>query len=128
MATINWHGPAVQAQIRAELGRRIDAACIAVENHAKELISTEGTGAGAGRLSYGASPSAPGDPPHVQTGRLRGSIAHERDGLVGRVGTNVIYGRFLELGTGRMAARPWLRRALGEMSAVVSAIIGRPMR
>ncbi len=128
MAEINWHGPAVQAQIRAELTRRISAACIVVENHAKQLVSVEGAGgSGNTRLSYNANPSAPGDPPHVQTGRLRSSIAHEVDGLTGRVGTNVIYGRWLELGTSRMAARPWLRRALGEMTAAVTAIIGRPM-
>lgn len=52
----------------------------------------------------------------VDTGRLRGSIEWElgRDarGLVARVGTNVHYARFVEEGTRRMAAQPYLRPAL----------------
>lgn len=54
--------------------------------------------------------------PNVQTGRLRSSITHDlrRDsiGLVARVGTNVSYGAYVELGTTphRIVARN--RRAL----------------
>ena len=33
------------------------------------------------------------------------------NGLTATVGTNLTYGTFLELGTRRMAARPWLRPA-----------------
>jgi len=62
------------------------------------------------------SPSAPGEPPHVRTGTLRRSIGFEtfRIGrmFVGRVGTNLKYGRWLEEGTSRMAPRPYLRPAL----------------
>lgn len=52
----------------------------------------------------------------VDTGRLRGSIEWEigKDsrGLVARVGTNVEYARFVEEGTRRMTAQPFLRPAL----------------
>lgn len=51
----------------------------------------------------------------VDTGRLRSSISHELaldSGLVGRVGTNVEYAPFVELGTYKMAAQPFLRPAL----------------
>lgn len=52
----------------------------------------------------------------VDTGRLRSSITHsierERDGLVGIVGTDVDYAAFVELGTSRAAAKPFLRPAL----------------
>ncbi|CAN0502344.1 unnamed protein product, partial [Phaeothamnion confervicola] len=74
------------------------------------------------------NPSAAGEPPHVQTGRLRASVAWERVGLIVRIGTNVIYGRWLELGTKKMAARPWLRRMLAEQRAALARIICKPMR
>lgn len=133
---VKWNGPQFETLLRRHLSRNISAASIALVNHLKLLITTEGAGerAAKGRLSrqsrkllYGAHPSAPGEPPHKQTGRLLGSIAYEVSGLVARVGTNVKYGRWLELGTRRMAARPWLRRGLNEMRAVIARLICRPM-
>jgi len=55
--------------------------------------------------------------PRVQTGRLRTSIGHElgRDtvGLYVDVGTNVVYGRYLELGETRNGRKfPFLLPAL----------------
>lgn len=53
----------------------------------------------------------------VDTGRLRSSITREtgRDdrGLVARIGTDVHYGIFVEMGTTRMRPQPYLRPALG---------------
>lgn len=52
----------------------------------------------------------------VDTGRLRSSISWRIDRVggqaVGVVGTNVNYAPFVELGTRRMSARPFLRPAL----------------
>lgn len=65
-----------------------------------------------------AVPSAPGQPPHKRTGTLTRSLDHEfyrEEGtkrFIGRMGTNVVYGRHLELGTTRMVARPYLRPAM----------------
>lgn len=60
--------------------------------------------------------SFPGEPPHLRTGRLRASVTWELGqdalGLYAAVGTNVDYGRYLEDGTDRLAARPWLKSAL----------------
>lgn len=85
--------------------------------------------------------SKPGDPPAVDTGRLRASITVNYPGGLTRaritdpavtskpsdgvavpqktqgdnvvvVGTNVKYGYYLEIGTSRMAPRPFLRTAL----------------
>ena len=57
--------------------------------------------------------SAAGDAPNTDTGRLVGSIAVEnpRRGT-SFVGTSVEYGKYLEFGTSKMAARPWLRPAM----------------
>lgn len=61
-------------------------------------------------------PSVPGHGPAVRTGRLRGSITWRlgRDlrGLYADIGSAVLYAPFVELGTSRMAARPFLRPAL----------------
>ena len=59
--------------------------------------------------------SIPGKGPAVRTGRLRGSITWR----LGRdvtpyadIGSAVLYAPYVELGTSRMAARPYLRPAL----------------
>lgn len=57
--------------------------------------------------------SQPGNPPHVRTGELRQSIASGRiQPGTWAFGTNKKYGRYLELGTGRMAPRPFLKPVL----------------
>ena len=52
----------------------------------------------------------------VDTGRLRASVTHalEEDvrGLVGVIGTDVEYAPYVELGTSRAGAQPFLRPAL----------------
>jgi HK97 gp10 family phage protein len=65
------------------------------------------------------SPSMPGSAPAVDYGTLRRSVTHDIkegiSGAVGRVGstiTNPPYGSYLETGTSRMAARPWLLPAI----------------
>lgn len=52
----------------------------------------------------------------VDTGRLRASITHDLSedvrGLFAQVGTDVEYAKYVELGTSRMSAQPFLRPAL----------------
>lgn len=57
--------------------------------------------------------SAPGQYPMTDTGRLASSVKFElpQTDLVARVGTNLKYGAFLEFGTSKMEARPWLLRS-----------------
>lgn len=98
---MTWNGDAFEKFVNAEAEKRVEAAAIYVKNQIKAAISTPSMG--------GKEPSAPGEPPHKDTGRLRASIAHERHGMVARVGTNVTYGKSLELGTKTMAARPFIR-------------------
>lgn len=59
----------------------------------------------------GSRASAPGQYPMSDTGRLANSVEAKlptASNMTAMVGTNVIYGRYLEFGTSRMAARPWL--------------------
>jgi len=61
------------------------------------------------KLSMGESPSAPGDPPGVDTAALRASITWENTGPHERtISDGVEYGVYLEYGTEKMAARPWM--------------------
>lgn len=58
----------------------------------------------------------------VDTGRLRASITHDSGETSVRVGSNVEYAGFLELGTSKMAAQPYLVPGLkasgGQLDAV----------
>lgn len=92
------------------------------------------------------TPSAPGQPPEVQTGNLRrsmyaaalldGSIISGggppdggeipdlgNDAMVAVTGTSAGYGGFLELGTRNMAARPFLTPAAHEAAARAPELI-----
>lgn len=62
------------------------------------------------RRTHEASP--PGMPPNTDTGRLAGSIRVASYGTMADVGTDLDYGKFLELGTQEMAARPYMVPAL----------------
>lgn len=84
----------------------------------KDLIRRAIRVESAAKLSMGqeAPPSTPGKPPAVVTGRLRASITW-RPGLDALspyvdIGSAVLYAPYVELGTSRMAARPYLRPAL----------------
>lgn len=130
---LEWNGDGAADHVRSTVAQRLHRAAIAVKNRAKELLSVPGSHdaedgravaffkrkriKGVGRVMVAHYRSTPGEPPRKQTGRLRDSVAHEVDAsiLTARVGTNVEYGKHLELGTKRgLKPRPWLRRALAE--------------
>ncbi len=134
MAHTFWNGAAAQKMVHDRASGKIKAACIYLSNVIKADISQAGTlrynpvSAKTGKASktqktiYNFTHSRPGSPPFKQTGHLRRSIAWEVEGLQGRVGTNLLYGRALELGTTRMAPRPFIlpafhrsRQALGQI-------------
>lgn len=110
---VRWFGPEVKARLHRENIKRLTAAALTIENHSRRSISE------------GYPPaSIPGEPPHVRTGALRNSVTHEVGDFeeIARIGTNLPYGRHLELGTKHMPARPWLRRAFAETRAAVARI------
>ena len=71
--------------------------------------------------------SKPGEPPNTDTGRAVQSIKldFKKEGLIGRVGTNLNYLRALEFGTKYIAPRPWLSAALKEVSKDIADIFKR---
>lgn len=129
---VEWHGDDAERMVRAKLVRGLHRAAYTIQRRAKELLSVAGTGRVKGRKAGPVVRSAPGEPPRKQTGRLRASVSIEVDeaSLTARVGTNVEYGRWLELGTKKgLKPRPWLRRALAECHARITSIfagLGEP--
>ena len=68
-----------------------------------------------GRGTYEHQASRVGDPPNTDTGTLVRSIAAEQDKtdeFSYVVGSSLDYASFLEFGTSKMEARPWLEPAL----------------
>lgn len=136
-----------QFRRRLEVGVKanLKEAGIYLHKAAKELISISGTDGKASnkgkrdakgkflksKLVYNSNPSSPGEPPHVQHGRLRGSVTyvveHSGQSWVVRTGTNVKYGRWLELGTKKMEARPWLRVAMALKYRDLHKILSTPI-
>lgn len=62
----------------------------------------------------------------VKTGTLKRSITHQPTvpKRSVRVGTNVIYGPFVEMGTSKMSARPYLRPALEANMPEIKRLFG----
>lgn len=105
------------ANLTKGLKREINLSAILIQSEAIKSIS-KGSRSGV-RYKRGGKMgqrSAPGEFPKTDRGRLVASIKTDSPpaakGLIARVGTNLNYGRFLEFGTLKMAARPWLVRTL----------------
>lgn len=59
----------------------------------------------------------------VDTGNLRNSITHAVEGDSAYVGTNVEYAPYVEMGTSRTAAQPFLRPAAADHQATYRKIV-----
>lgn len=115
MPQLNWNDKRTSADLRKALERGMTRAVLHLE---KTIVK---------KISKGQPPSKPGEPWHVLSGRSRASMTHQVDvgrrEIIGRVGSNVVYVRRLELGfvgrdaAGRninQAARPAMRPSLVE--------------
>jgi hypothetical protein len=104
------------------------------EGAVKRKLSTAGKGRIYKSRSRTHRASLPGDPPALDTGRLRGSVDHTepkvtRHAVEAQVGTNVEYARRLERGgrdsRGRyIAPRPEWEPAFRESEAAIDAALG----
>lgn len=65
----------------------------------------------------------------VDTGRLRNSITHEQeDDTTEVIGTNVEYAAYVEMGTSRMKAQPYLEPAVTNHTSEYQDIVERYLR
>ena len=96
-------------EVREAVRREVQRSTYRVQNGAVHRIQR---GPATGDLYEKYNPrrthraSAPGQPPQSDTGRLASSVENRVDDLTGIVFTRVEYGKHLELGTSKMAARP----------------------
>lgn len=130
---LDWHGDEAKEMIHARAIEFVTGAALIVKRRAQELLSVAGTAVSIGKGSKGnrvegAVRSKPGEPPRKQTGFLRNHVTSEVDDdtTAARVGTNLPYGKALELGTKRgLLPRPWLRRALAECQDEITSLEGQ---
>ena len=105
--------------IRARIGgvARLGASLRRVQA-AQTVAMADAVGAGAVQIQGAARARLP-----RRSGGLASSVSIETapDGLAAAVGTDADHGTYLELGTRRMAARPWLHPALLAATASVRA-------
>lgn len=122
----NWREWGIDMNIQIE---GLDAVTAAVESRAAELIAKAARGiAEGGKIVEGEAKALcpvstektrPGGP----HGELRQSITSQAEGLSCDVGTNKEYAMYVEFGTYKMAAQPYLIPALkGKQSDVIRAI------
>jgi len=130
--TLIWRGNQAVAMIRRDARAKVRTACEITEKAIKASMKKGGRtesgerGHGEKLEKVGTYVSAPGEPPRVQTGVLRRSYTHEMHEVlpIGRVGTNVFYGKLLEFGTRRVVARPHVRPVLHALRGAYRAIFG----
>jgi HK97 gp10 family phage protein len=93
------------------------APALVLEREIKQELSKRGSGRTYKRGKKVHQASAPGEPPAVDSGRLRSSVGHEQTDEGVRVGTAVTYAIPLEYGSSRMKPRPFIRPALERAKA-----------
>ena len=97
--------------LTGEMRRRLSTAVYAIADNVKvdaQISITNGSVSGKGHV-----PSAPGQPPNNDTGLLADGILvqHQIGSLEARVVSTTPYAADLELGTSKMAERPYMRPA-----------------
>jgi HK97 gp10 family phage protein len=106
------------AEAVQEVGKALFVAGNRIQTTAQKSITT-GSISGKGHI-----PSKPGEPPNADTHGLDRQIETEAVGpLKVRVTSNAPYSAFLEFGTSRMAARPFMMPAAEKERAAVTTLV-----
>lgn len=121
----------IGAAATKEVGKAVAVSAVLVQGECRRRIQR---GARSGRIyrrgNITHQASAPGEYPKTDTGRLVASIFAEvdDDSLGAVVGTDVIYGKYLESGTRRMSARPWLQPTFDDLKPRITKLVNAAMR
>ncbi len=109
------------------MGNILLDAAITLKGAAQRSIQEKSSGGAQFRYRNGVKRSVmvsrPGDPPNSDTGRLVRSIKARkislREAAAGIFGQDAPYGKWLEFGTHKMEARPWLRPAFHNSRKII---------
>lgn len=131
-ATINIDLAIAEQLSQDAVERGVRAATLETKNLVINELSQRGTGRAYKRGQKVHVASAPGNPPAPDTGRLRGSTQSEvmstQNGAVGIVSVNTEYAAALELGTERIAPRPFISTVAREGAKRIAAVFTRYAR
>jgi hypothetical protein len=109
--------------------RGVRAATIEAKTLTIDKLSQPGRGRTYERGTISHRASAPGDPPAPDTGRLRQSVQSEvfstPEGALGVVSVNASYAEALELGTEKIAPRPFISRVIADNGERLQAVFAR---
>ena len=121
---LQWYGKRLIGRLELEVTKRLMLSGEVVEKAAKKSMFINNV-----PDQLIVPRSKPGEAPYAQTQKLYKSIGHikEPGRLAVRVGTDVVYGKYLETGTRKMAWRPWLVPALARSMAKIKAIFAVPI-
>lgn len=115
-------------QLKAKLSKNLDKAGRHLRNEIRKELNRsqpyERTKGAKGIYYTGLDPSLPGEPPKKIRGDLQRSIAVDKpDPLTVKVGSNLDRAYWLEVGTHKMAARPFFRSTLAKEIENLARII-----
>ncbi len=128
---VDWNQAEVTARIRQGALRGVLIGGQLVHDTAvRKILSPPKTGRTYRRRGVTHVASAPGQPPASDTGRLAGSgsVVLHADALTARVNFATIYARALEIGTERMAPRPYARPSLVENRSAIEDAVAEQIR
>ncbi len=139
---IVWRGKQVMGEVEAQVQQNMDKAAILLQGEIVKSFGSPppepdfvkgGYKKNSSRSWKEAHHSAPGEPPYVQTGMLRRSIAWAAPTKLVRLVGSMLrpqgesgshsYAWYLEYGTSKMAARPYLLPALRRLRGQLFRII-----
>jgi phage gpG-like protein len=110
MATITFSGATdeqIEKMVKAKMAKRLEACAILMQNEMRIHLAETDNIKGSPAMS---AASAGGYPTKI-VGRLLASVRRmpvDVENLTAIVGSNVLYSKWLQRGTRKMAARPWI--------------------
>lgn len=113
--SVVWHGDKIEKKLKKQVGENLQAAAYIVEADAKRLCPVSPHG---GRLRSSINTQ-------VNIQKLEGRVKAGGEVGEGFTGSPVEYAAYVELGTVKMSAQPYLRPALEKNRARIGKLLAK---